>query len=253
VTFSATTASVTKVTAGTTTGTALIKFEATYSTLTASATILVTVKDHEFEVSVTPTSLTLSPDQKATLTPVVKWDDVSVTPTNTKWVVEQTGTIIDFEDGVVTAVKVGNATVAFTATYTPEGGTATSATVEVPVQVKEQTTILANAKGSWIEAGGTLYYQVKYDVINAPTSADHVELWYNGKRLAEAALGSPISVSWTTLVEKMDYKAGMLTLKHEEGTSEVQVPVTFFKVDSNLAASLQERRLCHHFRDSELS
>jgi len=35
----------------------------------------------------------------------------------------------------------------------------------------------------------------------------------------------------------MDYKAGMLTLKHEEGTSEVQVPVTFFKVDSNLAAS----------------
>jgi len=237
VTFSATTASVTKVTAGTVIGTGSITFEATYNSLTASKTIPVTIKGHEFEVSVAPASLTLSPGQKATLTPEVTWDGENVTPTNTKWVVEQSGTVISFEDGVVTAVKVGNATVAFTATYTPEGGTATSATVTVPVKVVEQTTILANPTGSWMQAGGTWYYQVKYDVINAPVSADHVVLMYGNEQLAEAALGSPISVSWTKLVGSMNYKAGMLTLKHEEGTSEVQVPVTFFEVDSNLAAS----------------
>ena len=237
VTFSATGATVTKVTAGSTTGTGIITFTATYNGLSESATIPVTVKAHTYTVTVTPTSLTLSPGQTAVLTPKVLWDDEPVEPTEYKWDVQQSGTIIKLEGNKVEAIANGNATITYTATYTPEGGTATSASVEVPVQVKEQTTILANAKGSWIEAGGTLYYQVKYDVINAPTSADHVELWYNGERLVEAALGSPISVSWTKLVEVMDYKAGMLTLRHKEGTSSVEVPVNFFKVESNLADS----------------
>jgi len=214
-----------------------IVFEAQYGDKTATVALPVTVKAHKFEVSVDPTSLVLSPGQKATLTPKVSWDEVSVlNKATTKWEIEQDGEIIKLDNGKVEAVKVGYATVVFTATYKPEGGTTQSKTFKVPVQVKEQTTILANAKGSWIEAGGTLYYQVKYDVINAPTSAD-VELWYNGERLAEAALGSPISVSWSKLVEVMKYKAGMLTLKHKEGTSSVEVPVTFFNVESNLAAS----------------
>jgi len=232
VTFSATTASVTKVTAGTTTGTGIITFTATYNGLSESATIPVTVKAHTYTVTVTPTSLTLSPGQTAELTPKVLWDGQPVTPTEYKWDVQQSGTIIKLEGNKVKAIANGDATITYTATYTPAGGTATVASAKVTVKVQPQTTILANAKGSWIEAGGTLYYQVKYDVINAPTSADHVELWYNGERLVEAALGSPISVSWSKLVEVMKYKAGMLTLKHKEGTSSVQVPVNFLKVTS---------------------
>jgi len=237
VTFSATGATVTKVTAGSTTGTGIITFTATYNGLSESATIPVTVKAHTYTVTVTPTSLTLSPGQTAELTPKVLWDGQPVTPTEYKWDVQQSGTIIKLEGNKVKAIANGDATITYTATYTPAGGTPTVASATVTVKVQPQTTILANAKGSWIEAGGTWFYQVKYDVLNPPTAANEVALIYNGQELATAALGSPVSISWAQLTASMNYKAGMLTLKHKQGSSEVQVPVTFFNVESNLAAS----------------